>query len=105
MAEEYGASGGQGIGVNVPSELEDGVYSNWAVVHHTQYEVTIDFCQLGTNPVTEGPPTAKVVSRVHLPLSFVMPLLQAISTNVAQQEETLRQFFEEGEGYEPGNHT
>ncbi len=104
MAEEYGAPEGQGIGVNVPPELEDGVYSNWAVVHHTQHEITIDFCQLGTNPVTEEIPTAKVVSRVHLPLTFVMPLLQAISTNMTQREETLRQ-FKEGEGHEPGNHT
>ena len=105
MAEEYGMPEGQGIGVNVPLELEDGVYSNWAVVHHTQHEVTIDFCQLGTNPVAEGPPTAKVVSRVHIPVTFVMPLLRAISTNVAQREETLRRFFKEGEGYEPGNNT
>ena len=91
---------GLSIDVNVPPELEDGIYANWAAVHHTQHEVTIDFCQLGTNPMAqEGNPVAKVVSRIHIAPTFVMPLLQAISTNVANRDEILRK-LEEGEGYE-----
>ncbi len=87
----------QNIGIGVPPELEDGVYANFAVVHHTQHEVTIDFCQSGTNP---GPPdepvVAKVVSRVHIPPTFVGPLLQAISENAFRREDALQR-FEEGE--------
>lgn len=33
---------------------ENGVYANFAVVHHTSHEITIDFCQLGTNPTDPG---------------------------------------------------
>jgi hypothetical protein len=88
------------IEINVPPEVDAGVYANWCVVHHTQHEVTIDFCQLGVNPAMPGQvPTAKVVSRIHIAPTFVMPLLQAISTNVANREDALRQ-FKEGEGHD-----
>jgi hypothetical protein len=89
---------GQNIDIDVPPELETGIYANFAVVHHTQHEVTIDFCQLGISPsAQEGQnPSARVVSRIHIAPTFVMPLLQAISTNVARREDALRR-FEEGE--------
>lgn len=89
---------GQNIDINLPPDLEQGVYANFAAVHHTPHEVTIDFCQLGTNPIQPGEtPVANVVARVHIAPTFVMPLLQAISTNLAQRDDTLRQFGE-GEG-------
>lgn len=79
------------IGVGVPPELENGVYANFAVVHHTQHEVTIDFCQLGTNPGSpEESPMAKVVSRVHIPPTFVTPLLKAVSENAFRREDALQ---------------
>jgi len=88
----------QNVDVNVPPEVDTGVYANWAVVHHTPHEITIDFCQLGINPVQPGQtPTAKVVARIHIPPSFAMPLLQAVSTNIARRDEAMRQF---GEGEE-----
>ncbi len=94
MAE--GSPEDQSIDINVPPGVEYGIYANFAVVHHTQHEVTIDFCQLGTSPRQEGEtPVANVVSRVHIAPTFVMPLLQAISTNLASRDDTLRQ-FEEG---------
>ncbi len=89
---------GQSIPVQIPVELEDGIYSNWAVVHHTVHEITIDFCQQGIDP--PQPPEqfsrAKVVARVHIPPTFVMPLLQILSTSSAQREEAMRQ-AEEGD--------
>jgi hypothetical protein len=92
---DEGAPEKRNIGIGVPPELEDGVYANFAVVHHTQHEVTIDFCQLGTNP---GPPDeplmAKVVSRVHIPPTFVGPLLQAISENAFRREDAIQQYGE-----------
>lgn len=98
MAEEVPE--GQDVGINVPPELESGVYANFAVVHHTQHEVTIDFCQLGITPVQQGEtPTAKVVSRINIAPTFAATLLQAISTNVFKREDTLRQ-LEEGEEHE-----
>ena len=94
-----GAPEGRSIGINVPPELEDGVYANFAVVHHTQHEVTIDFCQLGTNPGTPEDPVAKVVSRVHIPPTFVGPLLRAVSENAFRREDALQR-LEEGEADE-----
>lgn len=85
------------IDVSVPAELENGVYANFAIVHHTNHEVTIDFCQLGTNPgPQEEAPVAKVVSRVHIAPSFVGSLLQAISTNAFQREDAIQR-LQEGE--------
>ncbi len=87
----------QDIGIGVPPELEDGVYANFAVVHHTQHEVTIDFCQLGTIPTPpDEPPIAKVVSRVHIPPTFVTPFLKAVSENAFIREDALQR-LEEGE--------
>jgi Protein of unknown function (DUF3467) len=82
----------QEIQIELPPELQNGVYANFALVHHTPHELTIDFCQLGVTPPSPGEnPKAKIVARVLIAPTFVMPLLQAISTNVAQREDTLRQ--------------
>ena len=97
MAEELPQ--GQNIDVHVPPELENGVYANFAVVHHTQHEVTIDFCQLGTSPVNPGETAVvPVVSRIHIAPTFVMPLLQAISANLAKRDDALWQLGESEEG-------
>jgi len=82
----------------LPAELANGVYANFAIVHHeTEHEITIDFCQVGSIPPgTATPKIVRVVSRVHIARSFVTPLLQAISTNAFRQDDTLRQ-LEEGE--------
>lgn len=90
---------GQSIPVHLPSELENGVYANWAVVRHTQHEITIDFCQQGIDPPI--PPDqlsrAKVVARVHIPPTFVMPLLQILSGSAASREDLMRQMEEGGQ--------
>jgi hypothetical protein len=86
----------------LPPELANGVYANFAVVHHeTEHDITIDFCQLDTIPPgAGGPRIVRVVSRIHVARSFVTPLLQAISTNAFLQEDTLRQ---QGEGEPNGS--
>ena len=93
-----GEQGPQGSNVQylLPPELASGVYANFAVVHHeTEHEVTLDFCQIDTIPPGPGNERyVRVVSRVHIARSFVTPLLQAISTNAFQQEDTLRKLGE-----------
>jgi hypothetical protein len=83
----------------LPAELANGVYANFAVVHHeTEHEITLDFCQLDREPPTAGGKRAvRVVSRVHIARSFITPLLQAISSNAFQQDDTLKRLREEGE--------
>jgi hypothetical protein len=88
----------------LPVELAAGVYANYALVHHsTEYEITIDFCQLSTMPPTpEGIPTARIVARIHIAPSFVTPLLKAISENAFRQEDAIKQIKKgEGEQDEP----
>lgn len=100
--EQGGFSEEQNIPVQLPVELEDGVYSNWAVVHHTVHDITIDFCQQGIDP-PQNPgeqSRAKVVSRIHIPPTFVMSLLQILSQSSAQREEIMRQIEEGGQGHD-----
>ncbi len=95
----------QQIHFELPVELATGIYANYAVVHHsTEHELTIDFCQLSRMPPTpDGVPTARIVARIHIAPTFVTPLLKAISENAFRQEDTIRQFREEGEQDEPND--
>lgn len=101
MSSEQAEPGGQEVRVEVPPELESGVYANFALVHHTGHEVTIDFCQLGISPPEKSGenPAARVVARINVAPTFVMPLLQAISQNLAQRDDSMRK-LQEGEGQE-----
>jgi hypothetical protein len=92
----------QNVGFELSPELASGVYANFAVVHHeTEHDINIDFCQLDTIPPGPGGTrVVRVVSRVHIARSFVTPLLQAISTNAFQQDDTLKE-LEEGESNGP----
>ena len=87
----------QNVEYVLPPELAGGVYANFAVVHHeTEHDIIIDFCQLDTFPPGPGGArVVRVVSRVNVARSFVTPLLQAISTNAFQQDDTLKK---QGEG-------
>ena len=90
----------ENVQYQLPPELASGVYANFAVVHHqTEHDITIDFCQLDTIPPGVPPEAGRqrvlrVVSRVQIARSFVTPLLQAISTNAFQQEDTLKKLGE-----------
>lgn len=102
MAEEEPQ--GQQIHFDLPVELANGVYANYALVHHsTEHELTIDFCQISNiPPPPEGVTFARIVARIHIAPTFVTSLLQAISTNAFRQENALRQ-LEEGGQDEPSN--
>jgi hypothetical protein len=90
----------QEIQVEVPPEIEVGVYANFALVQSAEHDLTLDFCQL-TPPTEAGmPPRARVVSRIRIAPSFVGPLLQAISQNAFTREEMLRKMREQLEGGE-----
>ena len=96
MAEEQPQE--QGLQYQLPQDLANGVYANFAIVHHeTEHEITIDFCQVDRiPPLAGGTRLARVVSRVHVARTFVNPLLQAISTNAFRQDDTLKRLEEGG---------
>lgn len=87
----------QDIQVELPPELDAGVYANFALVASGEHDFVIDFCQLSP-PRAEGEhPRALVVSRVRVAPSFVGPLLQAISQNAFSREEKLKKAQEDGD--------
>lgn len=91
------------IQIQVPLELQAGVYANFATVSsQTPHDFTIDFIQL--LPTAPGAvPGALVVSRVKIAQSFLMPLLQALAQHQTQVEDMMRrmQQEEQSEGDEP----
>jgi hypothetical protein len=97
---------GQQIHFELPVELANGVYANYALVHHsTEHEITLDFCQISAPLTPGGPGVARVVSRIYIAPSFVTPLLQAINANAFRQEDILRKIRDEGEEDEPTDET
>ena len=79
----------QQIQIQVPDEVQGGVYANMAVVWHTPTDFTIDFAV--TAPPTAGPEgqpvvPARVVARVKFPPSQIFQLLQAINANMTNYE-------------------
>ena len=92
----------QELQIEVPPELEVGVYANFALVAAGPHDFMIDFCQLAPQRSDDDPPRARVVSRVRVAPSFIGPLLQAISQNAFNRDEMIKQQQEtddgEGEG-------
>lgn len=85
----------QEIQVELPPELEVGVYANFALVQSGEHDFLLDLCQL-TPPTEEGAlPRARVVSRIRFAPTFVGPLLQAISQNAFNRDEALKKAGEQ----------
>jgi Protein of unknown function (DUF3467) len=87
----------QSVDVVVPPEQEVGVYANFAAVSSQgPHDVTLDFIQLVPGG---GIPKPIVVSRLKLSPSFLMPLMQVISSHLSRHEALLQQV--EGNPDEP----
>ncbi|HEX3391320.1 MAG TPA: DUF3467 domain-containing protein [Solirubrobacteraceae bacterium] len=79
----------QSVDVVVPPELQVGSYANWAAVSsQSPHDITLDFIQLVPGG---GIPMPIVVARLKLSPSFLMPLMQVLSTHLSQHEELQRQ--------------
>jgi Protein of unknown function (DUF3467) len=87
----------QEVQVEVPPELEVGVYANFALVSFSEHDFNIDFCQILPQPSETNQPKVRVVSRVRIAPSFIGPLLQAISQNAFRREEAIKKAQEGGE--------
>jgi len=86
------------IEIQVPPELQAGVYANAAAVSsQTPHDFTIDFIQL--MPVTPGmAPQALVVARVKVAQSFLMPLMQALAQHQTTVEDMMRRLQDQQQG-------
>ena len=69
------------VGIELPEEIAQGLYSNLAVVNHSQTEFVVDFISM-----MPGMPKAKVKSRVVLTPQHTKLLLRVLVDNVKKYE-------------------
>jgi len=73
---------GQQINIELPEEVADGTYANFAVITHSHAEFILDFTR-----VLPGTPKARVQSRIIMAPQNAKALLQALETNVKRYEQ------------------
>ncbi len=69
------------INIELPEEVAEGIYSNLAIISHSNAEFVIDFIRLVPNV-----PKAKVKSRIILTPQHAKRLLRALADNVKKFE-------------------
>lgn len=72
------------INIELPEDIATGVYSNLAVITHSQTEFICDFIQM-----MPGVPKAKVRSRVIMTPENAKRLLNALQDNIRKFEENI----------------
>lgn len=92
----------QAFNIEIPEEVVEGVYSNLAVVMHSQSEFVLDFVRL-----IPGRQSAKVQSRVILTPDNVKRLVRVLQQNVYTYEQEngviqLPEDLQSVEGYPQG---
>ena len=70
------------LSIDVPMEVADGVYSNFAVINHKEGEFVMDFCSM--MPGVKG---ARVKSRIVSNPENVKLFLNALTENVKMYEQ------------------
>lgn len=69
------------INVELPEEIADGVYSNLAVITHSNSEFVVDFIR-----IMPGIPRAKVKARIVLTPQHAKRLQKALQENISKYE-------------------
>ena len=69
------------LNIELPEEVAEGIYSNLAMITHSNTEFVIDFIRL-----MPGVPKAKVKSRILLTPVHAKRLFQALSGNIRKYE-------------------
>lgn len=83
MADEKDKRQGNQINIELSEEIAEGIYSNLAMIAHSNSEFVIDFIRL-----MPGVPKAKVKSRVVITPEHAKRLLSALNDNIKKYEET-----------------
>lgn len=71
------------INIELSEEIAEGIYSNLAMIAHSNSEFVIDFIRL-----MPGVPKAKVKSRIVITPEHAKRLLSALNDNIAKYEST-----------------
>lgn len=81
MAEENKNKRGNQMNIELSEEVAEGIYSNLAIIAHSQSEFVVDFVKILPNV-----PKAKVKSRIILTPQHAKRLLKALVDNVKKYE-------------------
>jgi len=81
MAKEQEAPNNNQLNIELSEEIADGIYSNLAIITHSNSEFVIDFIK-----VMPGMPKAKVKARIVLTPQHSKRLLMALKENVVKFE-------------------
>ena len=92
MAEEKKPAQNQ-LNIELPEEVAEGVYSNLAIIGHSNTEFVVDFVRIVPNA-----PKARVKSRVILTPAHAKRLLSALADNVQKYEKQFGPIQEPGKG-------
>jgi hypothetical protein len=69
------------LNIELSEEIADGIYSNLAIITHSNSEFVVDFVK-----VLPGVPKAKVKARIILTPQHAKRLLQALGENISKYE-------------------
>lgn len=72
----------QQINIELPEEIAEGIYANFAIIAHSNQEFVVDFVRL-----LPGVPKAKVKSRIILTPQHAKRLVKALNENIKRYEE------------------
>ncbi|MBK6776383.1 MAG: DUF3467 domain-containing protein [Flavobacteriales bacterium] len=81
MAETEKPKGNQ-LNIEISEEVADGIYSNLAIITHSNSEFVLDFVR-----VMPGVPKAKVRARVLLTPQHAKRLMRALADNISKFEQ------------------
>ena len=70
-----------GINIELPEDIAEGIYSNLAIISHSQSEFVVDFVRMVPNV-----PKAKVKSRIIVTPDHAKRLLAALKENIEKYE-------------------
>jgi hypothetical protein len=73
---------GQPLDIELNEEVAEGIYSNFAIITHSQTEFIVDFVRM-----MPGVPKGKVKSRIVLAPQHAKRLLMALGDNMQRYEE------------------
>lgn len=89
------------LNIELSDDIAEGIYSNLAIIAHSQSEFVVDFIKLLPNI-----PKAKVKSRIILTPSHAKRLLAALADNVKKYEAQFGTIDDQShQGYPPINFT
>lgn len=86
------------INIEISEEIAEGVYSNLAIISHSNSEFVLDFIRMMPNV-----PKAKVKSRIILTPQHAKRLLQALNDNIRKFEGQFGSIEEDQSPFPPMN--